>query len=142
MDNKTLLLGIIALIFGSMLLYQKCEPESKCLPDFIHTAYSDSLKAVDNVISYADAKTMIERFRQDSICQDNIFPDFQSIKTDAIFDLINRKGIVGVRFYYGEDTDNVIKLILMGINADGTSNTILCIDKVRVPGSVDDGIFP
>lgn len=148
MNNKTLLLTLAALLFGSMLLFQKCKPDKKCLPDFVHTPYSDSLLADGIRISLQEANEYVNRLiayknavRAGQI-KDSLSskcPLAESVSSDKIYNLINKPNIIGVRSFFGLNKLNHLVIIHAGLKPDGHLDIEAFIEKMRPSPIINDG---
>lgn len=88
---------------------------------------ADSLSLLNHDITCANAETMIEKFLGNKALLEDVCPAFDSLfnmamsetfKRDAIFDLLQRPNIAGVKVAYGIDATNHLKLILLGVKGD------------------------
>jgi len=57
---------------------------------------------------------------------------------DILNDLLGQSGCMGIRMYYGIDTDGIKQLVLVGVDADGKDKTELVVDlSYRCPTLCD-----
>lgn len=57
---------------------------------------------------------------------------------DILNDLLGQTGCVGIRMYYGIDSDGMRQLVLVGVDAEGKDKTELVADmSIRCPTQCD-----
>jgi len=83
-----------------------------------------ALPARDHRISLTDAAALTKSYRAAKVSEEKA----GSIHRDQVLELLNQKGCVGLRVYYGRNPDGSPALVLTGIDAadnDLTASTIL-----------------
>lgn len=70
----------------------------------------------DHSISLAEAAQMTENFRNTITAGQTIAHAFGK---QAIQDILDQSGCLGLRIYYGLDENSAQQLILVGVNSDG-----------------------
>ena len=100
---------------------------------------ADSLSDLDHNISCTDAETMIEKFWANKALLEDQCPAYDSLlnmnfgetfSRDALFELLQRPNIAGVKVTYGVDATNHLKLILLGVKGDCSID----LDKILEKG--------
>lgn len=76
-------------------------------------------------ISLNKAKQLISEYRKgkkkilkDEFHNKAVLPDSETFERGAFDSLLAQEGCVAVRFYYGMDEENNVKLVFVGVNAD------------------------
>jgi hypothetical protein len=68
-------------------------------------------------ISLNDAADLTQRFRDNLPVIDNTIAEYFS--KSALENLLNQQNCVGIRVYYGIDSDMKKHLVIVGVNSDG-----------------------
>ena len=62
----------------------------------------------------------------------DILPKAESFNATALNNVLNQKGCVGIRFYYGMDDNNLVVLVATGVDQEG-NDLDLAIGQVSDP---------
>lgn len=72
-------------------------------------------------ISLADAAALTAKYRQQFQTNDYIKGEY--FGKQAVLNLLNQNGCVGLRIYYGINEQNTPKLVIVGVNSSGDDIT-------------------
>lgn len=131
--KKLFNLLMVAIVVTIVLVSCKQKPQQPCLPAFIHTKYSDTLAAINHNINFDTAKAYIKKFLaykkdvQSGKIKDSLSyltPRYETFNRDAFYDVINRDSIVGVRVFYGINSNKKVVHILFGVKPNGQVSVV------------------
>lgn len=123
MKKITLVISVIVL---TVCMYScdgdQLSPEAEdCLPKLIGGQCTDTLKSRINSISVSDAAEMNKRYRDavtNGFDSATVWTLSETFSRDAIFDLLKRDSTVGIRFYFGLNSNKELKIIMAGVKPD------------------------
>ena len=123
MKKITLVISVIVL---TVCMYScdgdQLSPEAEdCLPKLIGGPCTDTLKSRINSISVSDAAEMNKRYRDavtNGFDSATVWTLSETFSRDAIFDLLKRDSTVGIRFYFGLNSNKELKIIMAGVKPD------------------------
>lgn len=92
-----------------------------------------------HIIPAADARQFIENFREEA-STGTIYGGF--FGKHSILALLGQADCVGIRFYYGKDSNSQDQLVLVGVKPDGSEHVNGYIASLPIPCPPECGNTP
>jgi hypothetical protein len=126
MKSRKIILSSLCVIAMAITIIgiKACNEAKAGGPNEKETAFLSKLKSISHNISPKDADIMIQKFRRivPDLLKSNVvsfIPESLTYNKNKIMEILSSEDCIGLRVYNALTEDNVVKVVLVGVNSDG-----------------------